>query len=89
MDFWTPCLPRPRNMARLFRSATIRTGTWMNFEGGAGRVLCQRGGQDRKPHRGPDREIPSVRAYLKAQRGRRARVSLIRWSAPVPLSVRH
>ena len=31
MDFWTPCLPRPRNMARLFRSATIRTGTWMNF----------------------------------------------------------
>ena len=31
MDFWTPCLPRPRNMARLFRSATIRTGTWMSF----------------------------------------------------------
>ena len=29
--FLDAMLARPRNMARLFRSATIRTGTWMSF----------------------------------------------------------
>ena len=48
-----------------------RTGYGRVFSGGAGRIPHQGGGPDRKPHRRPDREIPSVRAYLKAQRASR------------------
>ena len=48
-----------------------RTGYGRVFSGGAGRIPHQGGGPDRKPHRRPDREIPSVRAYLKAQRANR------------------
>ena len=90
MDFWTPCLPPAPEHGPVVPERNDPDRDLDEFLKAARSASSAREeGRTENPTVGRTEKSRLSEPTSKPKEAARARVSLIRWSAPVPLSVRH